>query len=229
MMAVSSRLQQICGNAEKGSTLAMMQRQEIAAVILAGGKASRMNYQDKALLTLHGTPLIEHVIVRARDQVARVLLSVNHNAHLYEYLQLPLIPDYSNQYAGPLVGIYSAMQWLKQNRRDSGIKYLACFAADAPHFPDDVVSSLYRSLLESRSQIAFCVCDNQIQPLCSLWKLEKAECIETALEQGIFGPKLLLPRLANVLVEIPFDDPGYFININSEESLAMAKNVIKEK
>ncbi|NQV71007.1 MAG: molybdenum cofactor guanylyltransferase [Pseudohongiella sp.] len=204
----------------------MIQRAEIAAVILAGGKGSRMNYQDKALLTLHKKPLIEHVIANVRNQVGSLSISVNHNPHLYEYLQLPLVPDYGNQYAGPLVGIYSAMRRICETRQQSGIKYLACFAADVPYFPSKLVASLYENLMDTNSQFACCVCDNQLQPLFSLWKLETISCIESAISKGVFGPKLLLPELSHVLVEIPFDDPGYFLNINSAESLAMAERMI---
>lgn len=205
----------------------MNQTAEIGAVILAGGKASRMGYQDKALLTLHKKPLIEYVIAKACDQVGSMVISVNHNLHLYNYLQLPLIPDYSNQYAGPLVGIYSAMRHFNETRQQPDIKYLACLAADVPHFPSEVISALYEELTNTQSQVACCVCDGQIQPLFSLWSLETIDSIALAINRGIFGPKLLFPELRSVTVEIPFTDPGYFLNINSEESLNRAKVLIR--
>lgn len=186
-----------------------------------------MDYQDKALLTLHKKPLIEHVITKVRNQVGSLAISVNHNPHLYSYLQLPLIPDYSNQYAGPLVGIYSAMRHFSETRQETGIKYLACLAADVPHFPSDVIAALYENLIESQSQVACCVCDNQIQPLFSLWKLETIKPIGAAISRGVFGPKLVFPEISSVMVEIPPDDPGYFLNINSAESLARAESVIQ--
>lgn len=186
-----------------------------------------MNYQDKALLTLHKKPLIEHVIAKACDQVGSMVISVNRNLHLYSYLQLPLIPDYSNQYAGPLVGIYSAMGHFIKTRQQPGIKYLACLAADVPHFPNGVISDLYEALINTQSQVAYCVCEGQIQPLFSLWSMEAMANIESAINRGIFGPKLLFPELRTVMVEIPLADPGYFLNINSQESLSRAKKVIR--
>lgn len=205
----------------------MIQREEIAAVILAGGRGSRMDYQDKALLTLHNKPLIEHVITKVQDQVGNLAISVNHNSHLYRYLQLPLISDYSNQYAGPLIGIYSAMRYFYETSAETGVKYLACLAADVPHFPDNIIASLCEHLIESKSQVACCVCDNQVQPLFSLWTLDTMGQIESAISRGIFGPKLIFPEISNVLVEIPFEDPGYFLNINSAESLNRARNLIQ--
>ena len=57
----------------------MIDRSEIAAVILAGGKASRLQQVDKALLPLHGKALIEYVVARARAESAEILISVNRN------------------------------------------------------------------------------------------------------------------------------------------------------
>jgi len=206
----------------------MIEVDEIAAVILAGGKASRMNYQDKALLNLHKKPLIEHVIAKIQPQVGEILVSVNHNPQLYEYLELPLIPDLRNEYAGPLVGIYSAMHWLLDRKERNQIKYLACFAADAPSFPDNLVTRLASALPENNCQFAYCVCNGQIQPLFSFWSLHAFKSIEQALDKGMFGPKLLISQLDTIEVEIPLDEPGYFFNINSTESLDQAEKLIPE-
>jgi len=204
----------------------MIQGKEIAAVILAGGRASRMNYQDKALLRLHDKPLIEHVIDKARHQVGQMLISVNRNLPLYEYLDIPLITDSSKQFGGPLVGIYSAMQWLQNSRESSGINYLACFAADVPYFPEDIVAQLARPLLEAGAQFACCRCDNQIQPLLALWSMDSIAIVKQALDDGLFGPKLLLPKLEHIIVDIPQASAENFLNINSPESLKWAESIV---
>ena len=57
----------------------------ISAVILAGGKARRMNGADKGLQLLQNKPLISHVIERLQPQV--VDISINANRHHTEYAQ----------------------------------------------------------------------------------------------------------------------------------------------
>ena len=206
---------------------------EIAGIILAGGKASRMSFQDKALLSLHDQPLIEHVIALANKQVSRLAISVNHNLHKYEYLGIPLIQDYSNQYAGPLVGICSALRWFNAERgnegENTGIKYLACFAADVPCFPHDLVTQLADSLINSDSEVAWCRCEGQLQPLFSLWSLNTLPKLESAIAKGLYGPKLVIPSLRNTLVEFNKLEAGYFLNINSEELLANAQKLIRRE
>ncbi|HOT81977.1 MAG TPA: NTP transferase domain-containing protein, partial [Candidatus Defluviicoccus seviourii] len=48
---------------------------DVAGVVLAGGLGRRMGDGDKCLRPLGGQPLIAHVIVRARPQVAALLLN----------------------------------------------------------------------------------------------------------------------------------------------------------
>ena len=57
----------------------------ISAVILAGGKARRMNGADKGLQLLKNKPLISHVIERLQPQV--IDISINANRHHEEYAQ----------------------------------------------------------------------------------------------------------------------------------------------
>ena len=92
-----------------------MQQERLFAVILAGGKGSRIEDPDKPLIKLSSTPLIELCLQKIQDKVAQVVLSINHNPEKYIHLNLPLIPDARDSYQGPLIGIYSAMEWIENN------------------------------------------------------------------------------------------------------------------
>ncbi len=199
----------------------MIAKQEIAGVILAGGKGSRMDFKDKALLRLRQKPLIEHVIENASQQVNSLLLSVNRNQQLYEYLNLAVIGDLQHQYSGPLVGIHRAMLHLKAESPE--YRYLACFPGDAPIFPHNVVEELAKTLEEDGTLFACCRHQQQIQPLFSLWSVDAETAIKEALDSGIFGPKLLLPILPSSVVDIADSSSGSFFNINTAESLAEAE------
>lgn len=206
----------------------MIPTSEIAGIILAGGKASRMDFQDKALLQLRAKPMIDYVVSNASRQVSQLLVSVNRNPEKYDYLGCPVIPDFSNEYAGPLVGIFSAMHWLVQQADSSAIKYLACFAADVPLFPADLVTQLADQLIDSESEVAWCQYQDQVQPLFSLWSLHTLPVLQAAIAEGIYGPKLLIPSMKNILVDITTVKPGYFLNINSEDDLAEAESLLSQ-
>lgn len=197
----------------------MINRESIAGIILAGGKASRMNYRDKALLPLLGPTLIERVIALAGPQVDELLISVNRQPEKFAFLDLPLIPDHELPFAGPLLGIHSAMRWLAEHRAAARHTHIACFAADVPRFPEDLVTALATGLEQAGAQLAVCRCEQQIQPLFSLWSLDCLPVIAQAIEEGLYGPKLMLPRLPSIEVDIPRQHAADFYNVNSEENL----------
>ena len=58
-------------------------KNEITAVILAGGQASRMNGEDKGLIIFRELPLIAHVVNITKPKVAEILISANRNLEEY--------------------------------------------------------------------------------------------------------------------------------------------------
>lgn len=198
----------------------MLLKHNIAGVILAGGKASRMMYRDKPLLQVSGKSLIDHVVGRATPQVSELLVSVNHNIQDYAYLQLPLVADEAEPYRGPLVGIYSAMRWLDEPQRRGRYSHMACFPGDVPWFPGDVVSRLALTLAEAGAELALTKTGAQLQPLFSLWSLSTLPILEEAITAGLYGPKLILPQLVTVEVQFSNESLLDFKNINTPSDLS---------
>jgi molybdopterin-guanine dinucleotide biosynthesis protein A len=206
---------------------------ETVGVIVAGGQASRMNRLDKPLLQLAGKPMIQHVIDLARPQVADLVLNVNRRLASYRQFQLPLVTDLSKTYEGPLAGIYSAMQWF----HEQGItaQYLACFPADVPAFPDDIVSQLKNQLRqraghETRQDtiaktVAWCQTGNQIQPLFSLWPFSLLPNLKSAIAKGVHGPRLFFRNHPHSILQLPAAEAPLFFNINTPADLAAAEQM----
>lgn len=81
------------------------------AVILAGGRASRMGGGDKVLLELQGKPLLGHVIERLRPQVGAIAISANGDPARFAGFGLRVLPDEMPDHPGPLAGILAGMDW----------------------------------------------------------------------------------------------------------------------
>lgn len=197
----------------------MISKSEIGGVILAGGKASRMDFRDKTLEPLHGKPLLQYVKATAAPQVNQLVLSVNHNIERYQAFGLPITSDRDASYAGPLLGILSAMYWFLDTQPNKEIRYLACFPGDVPEFPHDVVSQLARQLSEKSASVAYICHRGQIQPLFSLWHLDLVKQIEEAVAAGLYGPKLLFGSLKAISVNYDDATQASFCNINTAEDL----------
>jgi molybdenum cofactor guanylyltransferase len=102
------------------------------AVILAGGKSSRMG-SNKAFLKLKGKTFIEHQIDLLREIFNEITISANTPSE-YKHLNIPIIKDiYPNK--GPLGGIYSGLI----NSRSFHTFMLAC---DMPFVETDLINHL---------------------------------------------------------------------------------------
>ncbi|WP_043173823.1 NTP transferase domain-containing protein, partial [Burkholderia ambifaria] len=81
----------------------------ITGLLLAGGRATRMDGADKGLQLLDGTPLALHVLRRLSPQVDETLISANRNADRYAELGAPfdarIVADETADFPGPLAGL----------------------------------------------------------------------------------------------------------------------------
>jgi len=80
--------------------------EDITAIILAGGKSSRMG-SDKALLQIGGRTVIEGIVGLLQSLFPKILLSAN-SPREYEFLNIPLVLDVYRG-VGPLAGIHAAL------------------------------------------------------------------------------------------------------------------------
>ena len=88
------------------------QSQKPLGVILAGGLATRMGGGDKGLLQIGGQSLLDRVIDRLRPQVGGLALNANGDAERFARLNLPVVSDSIEGFAGPLAGVLApARQW----------------------------------------------------------------------------------------------------------------------
>ncbi len=217
-------------NKGKNKASAVSKYKDIAAVILAGGKASRMNNTDKALVKLGGRELISYVIERAASEVDKIVLSVNRNLQNYQTFNLPLIEDRCQQYAGPLLGIHSAMNWITSNAAGDGfseIKYLACFPTDVPIFPSNIIGKLHDAIQLNDSSLAMVQTGNQLQPLFSLWRVDTYAKIDAAIKSGIYGPKFFAQQLDYVVINFALERQKDFFNINTPDDLKKAESFMR--
>ncbi len=112
------------------------------AVVLAGGQGSRLNYKEKALLELRGTPMLARILERlssAVDEFVVVARDRDQQAKL-ELIKLPtdkatIVYD-EVQGFGPIAGIYTGL-------KTSKAPYSFVAACDMPYINVNVVDFLF--------------------------------------------------------------------------------------
>ena len=184
----------------------------IAGVLLAGGKSTRMG-TDKALLQLHGRPLISYSADTLRQVFKTVILAANSSGR-YDFLRLQSVPDMYTD-CGPLGGIHAALTYLPMEK----IFVLAC---DTPYVPSDLVRYLISQ--ETNASLVVPSIENRLHPLCGIYSQGCLAAITRQLESGRYRVHDLFDLLPNKAVPITPDLPFYrddiLRNINSPEDLA---------
>ena len=92
----------------------MNEQKKVTGVVLAGGQASRMHYQDKGLLLFKQRPLVAYALAALAPLSAELLISANRHITEYAALGVPVIGDATPNFDGPLAGILAAMQIARQ-------------------------------------------------------------------------------------------------------------------
>lgn len=140
--------------------------------ILAGGKSSRMNYNNKAFLNYKDKTFIEHIINCAKDY--KEVIIVANDETLYKKFKLRVVKDlYVGN--GPLSGIHSA---LKNSYTDK----VLCIACDMPLINKEILNTLGN--YKDDYEILVPNVDNRLQPLCSIYSKSILKNIEHNLKNN---------------------------------------------
>ncbi len=204
----------------------MIDCHDIAGVILAGGRSSRMGGIEKALIELESRPLLSHVTQRLEPQVARLILSANGDSARFGLIDIPILPDLVEGFAGPLAGIATALQWATQN----GFSQVVSAAADTPFFPADLVARLTASISD-RHAIALASTGGNVHPVFGLWPVALLDDLLAFLASGENASVMrFVSRNEHSVVDFSFvanggiaHDP--FFNINTPQDLEQARQI----
>jgi molybdenum cofactor guanylyltransferase len=193
----------------------------VSTIILAGGRATRMNGVDKGLVTLQQKPLIAHVIARLQPQVDEIFINANREIATYESFGLPVLIDENAQenlekfigtYIGPLAGFSLGLQHAKHD-------YVLTVPCDSPLLPLNLVERLYNGMAASRMDIAIARSDGNTHPVFCLMKKSVLPNLQAYIKSG--ERKVSTWQKSLKYVEVDFSDCNdAFTNLNTFEDLA---------
>ena len=155
---------------------------EITAVILAGGKSSRMNSKDKGLMNFRGQELIRHVLRVVEPRVSEVLISANRNIELYENFG-KVIMDELEDFQGPLAGVSSAL-------KVCFTRYLLVLPCDSPLIDEELIDNLISRMGETEVDICVAHDGSIMHATFAIIDAKLGKSLEEFLENG--GRKMAL-------------------------------------
>ena len=188
------------------------------ALILAGGKGSRLEGRDKGWVMHQGLPLIEHALACLAAQTitpTRVLISANRNIDAYKQTGHTVVTDERENFAGPLAGVEAGLMRCKKNN-------LLVIPCDTPSLPPDLFARLEQALAENSSTLAaYAVTHDGPQPLCCLLRPAAAGWLAKYLDEQHAAAIKWLDQLGACAVH--FDDATAFSNFNTMEMFQSLK------
>ncbi|MEM7294014.1 MAG: molybdenum cofactor guanylyltransferase MobA [Pseudomonadota bacterium] len=188
---------------------------EIAAVILAGGQATRMEGRDKGLVELNDKPLVQHVIDVIAPQVDECVISANRHREEYEKYKLKVVSDAREDFPGPLAGMEATMAVVNA-------RWLFTCPCDSPFISSDIVARLHTELMASSAQIAVAHDGERPQPVFALIDTQLRDSLAAFLDSG--ERKIMLWFRSEKMITVDFSDqPRNFININTESERQAAQ------
>jgi molybdenum cofactor guanylyltransferase len=198
---------------------------DVAAVILAGGLSRRMGGGDKALIEVEGQSLLDRTIERLSPQVGAMVLNANGDPNRLAGFTLPVVPDVVEGYAGPLVGVLTGMEWLRDH--SIGVEWMVSVAADTPLFPTDLVERLSAAALAEGADIAMATTNGRSHPVFALWPLRLAgELRRAVVDEGVRKIEAWTDRYKVAKVEWPSRPVDPFFNVNTPEDVVRLKLVL---
>jgi molybdopterin-guanine dinucleotide biosynthesis protein A len=205
---------------------------DIAGLVLAGGRATRIGGGDKPLRPLAGKTMMAHVLDRLGSQIGPIAISANGDPERFADYGLPVIADDGpSGQAGPLAGILSGMNWAAAATECAGVLTVA---GDTPFFPRDLAARLAEAAAGRPNGIAVAASRGRRHPVFALWPVSLATDLRVFLAKGAgFSVAAFLQKHQTVSVDFPMEevnggtlDP--FFNVNTPEDLAEAEAMARK-
>ena len=198
-----------------------MNENNILAVILAGGKSKRFG-QEKSQVKLGDKTLLEHSLSKLKSKFDKILIVTNSNT-IKDY---KTINDCIEGQLGPLVGVLSAMKWIKKNK--FSYNWIATFPCDTPFFNISIIEEFFKASKLNDNLLYFVKSKEKRHNIFGLWSLKLIEILEKdIIENNYRKVEKWANKIGVKTIDVSYDDIDPFFNINTKEDLIEAEKILK--
>ena len=189
----------------------MNKQSKVSGVILAGGLARRMNKQDKGLVPFKNKAMITYAIQAIAPVVDELFINANRNIAKYQQFNYPVISDARDDFAGPLAGVYAALNACAND-------ILLVIPCDSPFITSVGLQVLLEERQHCQADIAVAFDGERIHPVFMAIKSSLKDSLQDYLGRG--ERKIDRWFEQHNWVKVDFSsNPEFFSNINTLEQL----------
>ena len=203
-----------------------MNDNNILAVVLSGGKSKRFG-EDKNQAKLGNLTLLEHVLEKVTKKFKKILIVSNQNLNIKKLNSITIVPDCIQGNLGPLVGVLTAMKWIKKNNEQ--YKWIATFPCDTPFFDTSIIEE-YKSKINLNESLLYFVKSNEKRHnIFGLWSVKLKDTLENDLVDNNYRKvEGWADKIGVKIINIKTDKLDYFFNINTKSDLEQANKLLKK-
>ncbi|MFZ2338377.1 MAG: molybdenum cofactor guanylyltransferase [Bacteroidales bacterium] len=177
---------------------------DITAIVLAGGKSTRMGGTDKSMLPVNGVPMIKHIVTQLEKHFREIIIGGDEKK--YSFLGHKVVPDEASG-SGPLMGVYSCLA-----RSDTELNFIT--ACDIPGINQEFIKKMAE--ISEGADIVMPVSESGgYEPLHALYRRTVLPAAGKMLGEG----RLKLSELAGKVKTryISFDGRGWYHDLNNKD------------
>jgi len=200
-----------------------MTENNIIGVILAGGKSSRFG-EDKSNIRLGNKTLLDHTIDKIEKEFSEVIIISNNKNYNFKNKKIYTVKDCIEGQLGPLVGILTAMKWVKENKKN--YRWIASFPCDTPFFDTKLISKLKLKTKETSKKLIFLNSDKKRHNIFGLWSMDLIETLEKDIKNSFRKVEIWADKIGYESININTEKFDKFLNINTKEDFEKAKENI---
>jgi len=187
---------------------------DVAGVLLAGGRATRMGGRNKAFAAVGGEPIAARTLRLLAEIFPQVIVATN-APHEFSRFRVETVSDV-HPGRGPLAGVHAAMRIARH-------PHLFVVACDMPGLDAGVIRFLL-GRIDGADAIVPCW-DGDIEPLHAVYAVRVLPVIERCLADGRSAMRQFLPLVrVDYVSEAELRDvsaaAASFTNVNTPEELA---------
>ena len=196
---------------------------DLCAVILTGGRSSRMGGGIKSLKKFNNKSIFDRVFENLQTQVNKVIINSNDSENLFVKYNVEVIKDSLEGFLGPLAGLHATLEWLNKNA--PYINWLVTVPGDTPFIPINLVKKLLDKVKNSNHKIVLAQSNGKTHPIIGIWHSNLFESLKNSLNSG--NRKIMDWASQHSLGYVEFNNSKYdpFFNINCNEDLIEAKEI----
>ena len=196
---------------------------DLCAVILTGGRSSRMGGGIKSLKKFNNKYIFDRIFENLQTQVDKIIINSNDSENLFVKYNVEVIKDSLDGFLGPLAGIHATLEWL--NKKAPYINWLVTVPGDTPFIPKNLVKKLLDKIKNSNHKIVLAQSNGKTHPIIGIWHSDLLESLKNSLNSG--NRKIMNWASQHSLEYVEFTNSKYdpFFNINCNEDLLEAKEI----